>query len=573
MKLDKELLEIYDQELLFIRKTAKKLAKEDNHLDNQINGNLSNDSYSRNLTDGAVLLNARIKRKMTQDLENLNHILLNIFNPTYLKPIPSLAIVNVIPEKNLTQKKVIQKNDLLEIDYKPNKKICFSTCYKTEILPLETTTKFIFNTNNFLLTLSMTAEKEVNLSGITNLKLHINLPLASADLLIATLLNSTESIKITVNHHTNFVLNSSCLKIAGLKSEENLLFIQSKDFDPTQLISEFLVFPQKFLFLELTNLEKIFTENVARNTRQIDICFILKNSCNLKKIEEIIKPDSLLINCMPVINLFTHSAKPFRLTQTKSSYQVEPDGFNLGLHSIKKVYSIDNKNNHRGYAPLFSKEKHSNFYFFDHNQKLSFYYENYKNITFGKEIINASLICYNTELNEHTLTVDKLARAKLVNNTNIKQIIFLTIPTKTIVQKNDIAIEQLIYNEFKRHRGLLSSENQNFNLLKNIIKSAADCVGIDCHQWLTGLIELQSKPLSIKNQFNQHITNFYQGTNFILKVDTACFNNMSLYLFVSILNKVLSQSCDINSFIQLNLIDQNNTTLYSWLPCSGDEML
>ena len=573
MKIDQKLLEIYNQELIFIRKTTKKLAEKNNYLSNQIKNNPNPDPFIQNLIDGFALLNARTRYKINQDVENLSYNLINTFNPTYLKPIPSMAVINFLPEKNLTTKKIIQKNSLITIDHSAKQKLCFSTCYNTEVLPLETTTKFTFDTNSFLINFSMTSNKDVGLSNTNNLRLYINLPLASAYRLITAILNTTESIKVTFNNYKSINLSRSNLKITGLKSRESLLSIQEKNYDPAYLFSEFFIFPQKFLFLEIINLEEIFTEEITNKTKQIDFCFTLKNNCNHEELEKIIKPDCLLINCTPVINLFDHPAKPFRLTQIKSSYQIKPEDHNIGLYSINKVYSVDNSNYQKEYAPLFSKTNHSDFYFFDHNQRLSFHYNNSKNITFGKEIINISLICYNTELNEQLLTADKLAQAKLLNQNNINQIVFLTIPTKTIFQKKDIAIEQVVYKEVKTHRSSLLNKNENLNALKNIIQFAANCVGIESHPWLAGLIDLKSKAISIKTQSNRSIANFYQGTEFILKIDTVCFNDTSWYLFGCIVNEVLNQLCDINAFIQLSLIDQNNTKLCSWLPYSDRELL
>jgi len=89
------------------------------------------------LLEGFAFLTGRLRQKLDDELPELTHSVMNLLWPNFLRPIPSMSILQFSPETTLTEAQVVKKD--VEIDSVPvDGTVCrFRTCYDVPIYPLE----------------------------------------------------------------------------------------------------------------------------------------------------------------------------------------------------------------------------------------------------------------------------------------------------------------------------------------------------------------------------------------------------------------------------------------------------
>src|SRR5258708_36237573 len=95
-----ELLPYYEEELTFIRQMAgefsEKYPKVAGRL--QLGPHESDDPHVERLIEAFALLAGRVRHKLDDEFPELTDAVLNILYPHYLAPIPSLAVVPMVPD-------------------------------------------------------------------------------------------------------------------------------------------------------------------------------------------------------------------------------------------------------------------------------------------------------------------------------------------------------------------------------------------------------------------------------------------------------------------------------------------
>jgi type VI secretion system protein ImpG len=90
-----ELLPFYERELLFIRRMATEFA--DRYPDRagalRLDGGVSEDPHVERLIEAFALIAGRIQHKIHDEFPEITEALLDALYPHYLRPVPSMAIV------------------------------------------------------------------------------------------------------------------------------------------------------------------------------------------------------------------------------------------------------------------------------------------------------------------------------------------------------------------------------------------------------------------------------------------------------------------------------------------------
>ena len=138
-----ELLSYYEKELAFIRQMGSESAKEHPKIAGRlgINDDIVEDPHVSRLIESFAYLNARIQHKLDDDFPELSDALLNVLFPHYLRPIPSVSVVQFTPDnEQLESSYTIPKQTLIQTDQFQGESCIFSTIYPAVMLPLELTT-------------------------------------------------------------------------------------------------------------------------------------------------------------------------------------------------------------------------------------------------------------------------------------------------------------------------------------------------------------------------------------------------------------------------------------------------
>jgi len=99
--MDPRLLRAYNEELIYLRETAREFGEEYETVAGRLGLNTPNetDPYVERLLEGVAFLNARVKLKLQDQYPEFTQHLLNAIQPQYLAPTPSMCVVGFEPQE------------------------------------------------------------------------------------------------------------------------------------------------------------------------------------------------------------------------------------------------------------------------------------------------------------------------------------------------------------------------------------------------------------------------------------------------------------------------------------------
>jgi type VI secretion system protein ImpG len=97
---DPRLLRAYNEELIYLRETAREFGEEYETVASRLGLNTPNDvdPYVERLLEGVAFLNARVRLKLQDQFPEFTQHLLNAIQPQYLAPTPSMCVVGFEPQ-------------------------------------------------------------------------------------------------------------------------------------------------------------------------------------------------------------------------------------------------------------------------------------------------------------------------------------------------------------------------------------------------------------------------------------------------------------------------------------------
>jgi type VI secretion system protein ImpG len=136
-----DLLYYYERELTFLRRMgaefAQKYPKVASRL--QLEPGKCEDPHVERLLEGFAFLSARVHLKLEDDFSEISEALLNVVYPHYIRPIPSMSVVEfeVDPEQGKVSTGLTIPRDTLLYSRPVGGVPCkFRTCYPTTLWPL-----------------------------------------------------------------------------------------------------------------------------------------------------------------------------------------------------------------------------------------------------------------------------------------------------------------------------------------------------------------------------------------------------------------------------------------------------
>lgn len=296
------------------------------------------------LLEGFAFLTARLRQKLDDELPEITHAFTEMFWPHYLRPVPSATVLQFShANPAMAELKPLARG--IEVDSVPvdGTRCRFRTCYDTELMPLELATVELRREipPRLRLKFDCKAKPPLSMLGIKTLSLHLAGEPAVTRALYAALLRHTRRITVRRGDGTdkgNFELPPSALRGVGFRENEALLAGPGPSFPGFRLAQEYFCAPWKFMFVELTGLEKLAGFEADRG-------FVL--DIEFARLPEPMPPVSkanLLLNCTPAVNLFAHDSDPIRLDRARSEYVLRAAGNDprhYEVFSVDRVYGLE----------------------------------------------------------------------------------------------------------------------------------------------------------------------------------------------------------------------------------------
>ncbi|OZY87491.1 type VI secretion protein [Cellvibrio mixtus] len=594
-----ELLPYYEKELAYIRQMGAEFAKEHPKIAGRlgISTDTIEDPHVSRLIESFAYLNARIQHKLDDDFPEISDALLATLFPHYQRPIPSMAIVQLVPNQDQLQASyTLPAQTVLETEQFQGENCRFTTVYDTELLPLSVTdaslvgrpfatpgANAVRGAGGVLRLRLQTFNDAINIHKLRPNRLRFYLKGQPQHIhpLYEMILNECQQLVIaTSENDTNPIfIGKNSIKAVGFCDTQSLLPYPASSFSGYRLLNEFFIFPEKFMFIDI---EGIANHIPARTTTELNLYFYLNRS--EVELEHNVNKNTFALGCTPIVNLFNHKTDPIKIEHTELEYQIIPDARRpkgYEIYSIDNVVASSAAGIQETFLPFYGlKHEHLDL----KTQSFWFAARRHAKLGYSQRDEGTDLFLSLVDLNfnpnlpeDRTLLIEATCSnrdlpAKLPFNLDqpklqcvnaappCEKIRCLTQPTAAIRPPlRNGARWRLLSHLNLNYLSITGSDNAK-DALKEILRlydfkdSSATRALIDSIQSLKA--RGVNAPLNIDGR-----TTLCRGTEIEIEIDDANFTGSSSFLFATVLEHFFGLYCSINSFTRL-LVKRKNKEGY-----------
>lgn len=299
----------------------------------------STDPDVERLLEGFAFLTGRLREKIDDQLPELTQSVLMLLWPNFLRPIPSMTILEMaaVPGAiNQTQK--LEAG--LSVESRPidGTSCKFRTTSPLDIHPLRLEApRHDVSREKSVVTLPVNTlnDEAVHAIDLTDLRIFLGGAPYSALTLNLWLHRYLRAIRVVDRvHGTSALMAPEQVIQGGLGRADAVLPYPDNAFVGYRLLQEFFAFPDKYRFFTL---EKLPLTHLELNATGFDLVFEFSRPLppDLRLTES-----SFKLHCVSAINLFDHDAEPITLNGERSEYRLFPalrDGGQIEIFSIDRV--------------------------------------------------------------------------------------------------------------------------------------------------------------------------------------------------------------------------------------------
>ncbi|WP_035059813.1 type VI secretion system baseplate subunit TssF [Andreprevotia chitinilytica] len=560
------------------------------------------------LLQSFAYLSGRLRYQVETGLADVPNFLTSYLYPHLSAPIPSMLIasIDVKPDgANFTRETVLERGRYFTVTARNNAqdqfKCRFRTPCDTQLLPLLITKIELLAQDEFPADLQgknptsilrVRVQRQCNESVKTlnrrRMRFHIKSDSMDAFRIYEWFaLNRYETgqnpIGVCGDGDTSTIqyLPAEGFRWVGFGDDEALFGDTLNTHPGFRLLQEYFSFPEKFFFFDLENLPL----DQARDS--FDLLFFSDAAVD-KTLE--IRQDSLLLNCVPLVNLYSQRLEPFQLDQTQYEYQLMGDmRFHrfCEIHTITELTSTRPGGVPRPIAPYFSLND------FENDDALDYFYiarrsENPSGAVPGTEthvsfldtqftrdqtvdeVVGGTALCTNRWLPEQ-LRIDDSLRVEGAAPIVATTIISKPTPHQTprLIGEHPWALaSQLALNHLS-----LADGPQALGALKDILRTHVPAKNQEAQRQINGLLELKCTRVR-HHRGTDAWRGFVPGLCIKLEVDHSQFGSGSAVLFGEILHHFFTLYAPINMTVELALSTSDvKGILKEWPPILGTQNL
>jgi type VI secretion system protein ImpG len=603
-----ELLPYYDRELAFIRRLGAEFAEAHPKIAGRLrlSADTAEDPHVERLIEAFAYLNARIRHKLDDDFPELSDAMLGVLYPHYVAPLPAMSIVQFVLERSQGELKDgydIPRETELESEPIDGTPCRFHTCYPVTLWPVELVEATLaarpFAAPETPFSAQAVAVLHLKLQGLSK-----DLPLAALSMdrlrfylkgqaqhvyaLYEVLFNNVLGVALAASPKDRqpTILGRECIEPVGFERDQAMLPYSARSFAGYRLLTEYFVFPQKFLFFDLARLGN---QALARIGRTLDVyCYLSRST---QELEQNITADSLQLGCTPMVNLYPQRAEPIKLTQTQTEYRVVPDARrprSCEVYSIDRVVATSPTDEQMEFSPFYSVRHAEGL-----KQQKRFWhpvrrpasgvdpgtevYLSLVDLTFDPAqvadwTLDVQTMCLDRDLPHRLPFGEGEPRLRLTVGAPLERITCLTRPTRTLrpaLRRG--ALWRLISHLSLNHLSLVDYE-EGADALWEILKLYDFADSAQTRAMIDGILCVRSQ--RIAGRAGDPRAGFCRGLEVTVHFDETRFAGSGVYLFACVLERFLALYCSVNSFSRLiATTNKREGELRRWAPRAGETVL
>jgi len=293
------------------------------------------------LLEGFSFVTAGIHRKLDDELPELTRTLFELLWPDVLRLQPSCTIIEYRPVMHaLTSRRVVPRG--IEVDSKPvsGTRCRFRTCNEVEVYPVEIgeiTCEQVNKGTEIGIRLDVTTGNIIDHLENRPLKLYVDGDRYSSANLMLYLLKYLAQVSISVSgdQENNLVyIDRNEIRLADVTGGGSLLVEDICAFPGHRILQDYFIMPEKYHFIEIHGMDRLSVLSSARS-------YTLRFQFDRRLPKEIrISRNSFRLYCVPAVNLFSISADPLRMDNTKVFYRIRPAVENVAHYQIYSVLNM-----------------------------------------------------------------------------------------------------------------------------------------------------------------------------------------------------------------------------------------
>lgn len=606
-----ELLPYYNRELTFIRQMAAEFAEKNPKIAGRLmlHPDGCDDPHVERLIESFALLAGRIHHKLDDEFPEITEALLGVLYPHYLRPVPSMAVVQF--ESDPSQSAVAARIQIpagAPVHSKPVEgDVCsFRTCYPVSLWPLRVTDASVSSPGRIPfagLSPDTAAVLRIEIECLGGLPLH-KLPLDSLrfhlkgeSALVHTLYETLflNALRVSLrslparSDSPRAVLPASSLRQVGFTASEGILPYSDRSFLGYRIVQEYFAFPEKFLFFDLTGLDRIAKSDFGS---KFEILISLRQpdqKHRLTALEQGVDSSTFQLGCTPVVNLFERIAEPIRVTHTKSEYRIIPDQhrqLSVEVYSVDKVISIASYGQEgQPYEPFYALRHGTGaarkpFWYThrrpsfrkegDHGTEvyLSLVDPDFKPSAPEVDMLSLRVTCTNRDQAERLQLTGEFGELQaegvpLVRTRSVRK------PTPSVRPPLRRGLQWRLISHLSLNH--LSIVQEGRDALQEILRLYDFSEDPAVRKQIAGIVNVSSRS-SVSRVRSSTGVAFCRGTDVTIEFDEQEYTGASVFLLASVLERFLGLYSALNSFSRLQAITKRGV-LKQWPPLAGEQIL
>jgi len=613
-----DLLLYYERELTYLRrlgaefgarypKVAARLQLEPSKCD---------DPHVERLLEGVAFLNARLHRRLDDDLPELSEALLEVLYPLHVRPVPSLSVVELELDAELGKAATgyhVPRGAELRSRPVQGMACRFRTCYDTTLWPV-TVAAAEFTTPDRAgpgvrianavgaVRVELRAFAGVRLADLTldALRLHLAGDPGVVDTLYELLANNAGAVLVRDPDRpaqAPRALAAGAVRPAGFAPDEGLLPLPRRVPAAHRLLQELFVLPQKFHFVDVAGVgDALRALGCGARAELIVLVTPFERAERRAALELGLTADSVRLGCTPVVNLFAQTAEPILLTERQLEYPVVPDArrrLEVETWSVDEVKAITpSAGEVRAVAPLYA-HRHaaggaggadgtSGPDIFWHGVRrasgwrtdrgtevlVSFADRSGRPRSPEADVASLTLTCFNGDLPSRLpFGLDERGDFELVPGGPVRRVRCLLKPTAVVQPAlGRSLLWRLVSALSLNHLSLVDGGEEALQELLRLHNVGEGAAG---ERQIQGLATVQSAP-AYARVASEHGVAFARGRRVEVGFDEEHFPGGGVFLFASVLERFLALSTSMNSFTQLVAHSrQRRRPVGEWAPRAG----
>jgi len=607
-----ELLEYYERELTYLRQTGAEFAarypKVASRL--QLEPTKCEDPHVERLLEGFAFLAARVHLKINDDLPEISQSMMELVYPHYVRPIPSLSIVqfHVDPEQGkLTTGFQIPRESLLYSRPVGGTPCKFRTCSDTTLWPVSVAAAEWKTPERLhpplrtgpevmsVLRLELRGFADVTFDKLEldSLRFFINAESSVSYPLYELMAANCGQIivrDITPGSKKQpLTLPPSVLRPAGFAENDALLPYPHRSFAGYRLLQEYFAFPQKFLFFDLGGFRKVAAAGFGSAIEVLILISPFERIERQQNLEVGVSSDTFRLGCAPIINLFQQTSEPILVDQTRHEYLIVPDArrkHTTETFSIDQVLGV--KPNAAGavpYHPFYSyhHESTSQAFWFATRRTCGWRVDGSTDVYISfidlsgqpafpsEDSVTMRLTCFNRDLPSRLPFGNEDGDFETEGGGPIKKVVALVKPTSVLHPPLGKALHWRLISQLSLN--YLSLVEGGTQALQEILRLYNFSNHPFHERQIQGILSVTSRP-ALTQVTSEEGVSFVRGRRVEIEFDEEQFAGGGVYLFASLLERFLGLYVTMNSFTILAASTrQRKEPFRPWPPRTGNRVL